>query len=173
MHEVLLNWLITKSQSYKETVTLHDKIESLVMKEHDSGFPAFISQSRDELEYQDTIWPLNYNLTYAKDKTPYSWAKPAFQQLRESTRLFENIPYHTLFSMVGIRNNDTPYSIRCSEDIPSKNKLEKLLEKYVDSINKTKQEIEILAKKLGNSKYSEEEIGKIINKYSLADEIEL
>lgn len=172
MHEVLLNWLITKSQSYKETVTLHDKIESLVMKEHDSGFPAFISQSRDELEYQDTIWPLNYNLTYAKDKT-YSWAKPAFQQLRESTRLFENIPYHTLFSMVGIRNNDTPYSIRCSEDIPSKNKLEKLLEKYIDSINKTKQEIEILAKKLGNSKYSEEEISKIINKYSLADEIEL
>ena len=173
MHEVLLNWLITKSQSYKETITLHDKIESLVMKEHDSGFPAFISQSRDELEYQDTIWPLNYNLSYAKDVTPYSWAKPAFQQLRESTRLFENIPHHTLFSMVGIRNNDTLYSIRCSEDIPSKNKLEKLLEKYIDSINKTKQEIEILAKKLGNSKYSEEEISKIINKYSLADEIEL
>lgn len=173
MHEVLLNWLVTKSQSYKETVTLHDEIESLVTEEHDSGFPAFISQNKVELEYQDTIWPLNYNLLYAKDATSYSWAKPAFQQLRESTHLFVNIPYHTLFRMVGIRSNDIPYSIRCSKDIPSKNKLEKLLEKYIDSINKTMQEIEILVKKLGNSKYSKEEISKIINKYTLADEVKL
>ena len=173
MHEVLLNWLITKSQSYKETVILHAEIESLVTEEHNSGFPAFISQNRAELEYQDTIWPLNYDLTYAKDKTPYGWAKPAFQQLRESTRLFENIPYHTLFSMRGIKNNDTPYSIRCSKDIPSKNKLEELLEKYVDSINRTKREIEILAEKLANPKYSREEVIKIVNNYTLADEIKL
>jgi hypothetical protein len=74
--------------------------------------------------------------------------------------------------MIGIKGADIPYSIRCSSDIPSKNKLENLLERYVDSIKETKQEIEILAKKLEKPQYSKEEIGRIINKYSLADEIE-
>lgn len=172
MHEVLLDWLVKKSQSYRKTLELRAEIEFLVAEEHNSGFPSFISKNRNEIEYQSSIHPLNSYLISAKERTSYGWAKPAFQQLRESVRLFEDIPYHSLFSMIGIKGADIPYSIRCSSDIPSKNKLENLLERYVDSIKKTKQEIETLAKKLEKLQYSKEEIGRIINKYSLADEIE-
>jgi iron-sulfur cluster repair protein YtfE (RIC family) len=168
--EILLEWLTKKSKYYKDTIILRNEIEELVMKENDMGFPKFIKNR--ELEFQDSIYPLNSELVNAREKI-YSWAKCVVQQLREDVRLFTNIPYHSQLIMIKASNRDIPYSVRCSKDIPSGNKLENLLERYVESIRKSLKEIEILAKKIINSEESEERIKEIINKCTLADEVKL
>lgn len=168
--EILLEWLTKKSKYYKDTIILRNDIEELVMKDNDGGFPKFI-KSR-ELEFQDSIYPLSSELVRAREKI-YSWAKCVVQQLREDVRLFINIPYHSQFVMVRANNQDIPYSVRYSRDIPSGDKLEDLLERYVESIRKSLKEIEILVDKIVNSEESEERIKEIINKYTLADEVKL
>ena len=173
MNDILLDWLITKSTCYKSTVALRNEIEALVMEEHDKGFPKFISYNRDEIESQDVIWPISWDLTQAKYEPTCGWAESVFLRLREDVRLFVNVPAGSLFIMISVKNSDIPYSVRSSKDIPSGNKLEKLLKNYVDSILKTKKEIEVLAKRIVNSKRSSEEIREIINKYSSTDEIKL
>lgn len=166
--DILLEWLTKKSKYYRDTMILHYEIEELVMRENDKGFPKFIKSC--ELEFQDSIYPLNSELVNAREKI-YSWAKCVVQQLREDVRLFMNIPYHSQFVMIRANTRDIPYSVRCSRDIPSKDKLEDLLEKYVESIRKSLKEIEILVDKIVNSEESEEKIKEIINKYTLADEV--
>ena len=168
--EILLEWLTKKSKYYRDTIILRNDIEELVMKENDMGFPKFI-KSR-ELEFQDSIYPLNSELVNAREKI-YSWAKCVIEQLRNDVRLFMNIPYHSQLIMIKASNQDIPYSVRYSKDIPSGNKLENFLEGYVESIRKSLKEIEILAKKIMNSEESEERIKEIINKYTLADEVKL
>lgn len=168
--EILLEWLTKKSKYYRDTMTLHYEIENLVMEENDKGFPKFIKTR--ELEFQDSIHPLNSELVRVREKI-YSWARCVVQQLREDVRLFMNIPYHSQPVMIRVSNQDIPYSVRCSKDIPSGGKLEDLLEKYVESIRKSLKEIEILADRIMNSDESEERIKEIINKYTLADEVKL
>ena len=164
MEDVLFEWLLNYSNSYKKLISLRDDIEKFVAKENDSEIPKFIHNRSYELSYQEPLYPLLSEIQKFKRDNP-SCVRGLFKKLEDDTKLFRNTPYHAYYNMIETGRDATLFSVRNSKDFSYVIDLEKLLEEYMNSIRKTCKDIVVLFEKVKNietSKYTGVELFNLV-----------